>query len=162
MNRNVRIFRKLAEIFIAIVILTFASYYICSLIDGHQLAAASKGMAYSKWRDAFFKVTAAAGVTTFICSLIWFVLSHFKFKVTSSKSGGRRSIWAAIAILTAILMSAVTWIYAGYIGIKVSALVLIIFIILFVGIGYWLMSIVTTSDAFKYTPIGSQVIKFRG
>lgn len=161
MNRNVRTIVKIGIIVAGTVICGALAYFISSAAFGHSLATASQNMAYTKWQEKFSTLVIFTGAVTGLCSLAWFILSRWFFKITSSTGGGQRIIWAILAVISLAGSIAVPQIYAASAGIKVNALVLAVFVIFFTGIGYWLLSIFTTPAAFKYTPVGARAIRAR-
>ena len=161
MNRNVRTIVKIAIIVAGTILCGALAYFISSAAFGHQLATASNNMAYTNWQEKFSRLVIFTGAVTGICSLAWFILSRWVFEITSSTGGGRRIIWAILAAISLAGSIAVPQIYAATAGIKVNVLVLAVFVIFFTGIAYWLLSIITTPAAFKYTPVGARMIRAR-
>ncbi len=156
MNRDLRTLAKLATIIAVTFSCVILTYFITSSITGHQLATASGNMAFSRWQEKFQSLTINAGILSFLCSLAWFVLTRWIFKINSSRGIGKRTVWAALAALDLIGCVAIPQFYSSTLGIKINFIVIAVFIIFFAGIGYWLLTIFTTPKIFKYTPLGAR------
>ncbi len=152
--------------FLAIIVTTFiciaATYFLVSNIFGGQLANASNGITLSAWKDKYLDVVILTGALTCVCSLAWFILSTFIFKVRYSTGGGQRTIWAALAFLAVVISVAVPMLYPARVGIQLNAPVIAIFVIFFALINYWLITIFATPVSFKYTPVGASIFLSRG
>ena len=157
MNRNTRTIAKLAGIIFAAFICALAAYYVSSLTVGHQLATLSNNMTYSRWQGKFFSLVAAAGGLTVACSLLWFILSRWAFTVTAASGVGRRTIWALLAAVSFAGNILIPRYYSVFLGIRINAVVIALFVVLFTVVGYWLVSIFTTPKPYKYTPLGAQI-----
>ena len=156
-NRNTRTIVKVAGIILVTVICSVAAYYVSSMAVGHQLATASNNMNYSRWQSKFFNLTAAVGGLTGFCSLLWFIMSRFVFKIDSAFSAGRRTFWAILAALSLVGSILIPRFYSVSLGIRVDGVVMALFVFFFTVLGYWLLSIFTTPKSFKYTPVGAQL-----
>lgn len=161
MDRRTRTIVQLLIIIVATVICGALAYFVSSAISGHGLATASGGMSYSKWQDKFFKIVLYTGGLTGLCSLIWFILSRKIFNVSYAAGNGKRTVWAGLALLTALICIAVPQVYSTTLGIKVNAIIISLFIVFFTLINYWLVSIFTTPLSFKYTPLGAELLLSR-
>lgn len=157
MNRNTRTIAKIAGIVVATCICALLAYYVSSLTVGHQLATLSNNMTYSRWQGRFFSLTVAAGGLTGLCSLIWFILSRWAFKINVAFGVGRRTIWSLLGAVSLIGSILIPRFYSVVLGIRVNAIVILLFVIFFTVCGYWLVSIFSTPKPFKYTPLGSQL-----
>lgn len=161
MNRNTRTIAKVAGIIVATLICSLLAYYISSTVAGHQLATLSNKMSYNNWQDKFFKLTVVAGGLTGICSLIWFSLTRFVFKINSAFGTGRRTIWAVLAAASLLSSILVPRFYSVSLGITINITVIALFVLFFTVAGYWLVSIFVTPKPFKYTPPGAQLFQRR-
>ena len=157
MNRKTRTVIKLFLIAITAIFCTAAAYYLGSNLTGHSLATASENMNYSRWLEKFFALTRATGLLNGICALIWFISARFLFKVDEAADAGKRIIWAAILCLSIAISIGIPHFYAPILGIKLNGIIFGLFLAIFSGIGYWLLTIFTTPLAFKYTPLGAQL-----
>ena len=157
MNRKTRTVIKLFLIAITAIFCTASAYYLGSNITGHSLATASENMNYSRWLEKFFALTRATGLLNGICALIWFISARFLFKVDEAADAGKRIIWAAILCLSLAISIGIPHFYAPILGIKLNGIIFGLFLAIFSGIGYWLLTIFTTPLAFKYTPLGAQL-----
>ena len=92
MNRKTLTIAKLAIIVFATLICGLLVYYISSFAVGSQLATQSNNMVLSRWQDRFLRLTIAAGGLTGVCSLIWFILTRWVFKIRFALGIGRRTI----------------------------------------------------------------------
>lgn len=158
MNRTARTIIKLILIVATTIFCTAAAYYLCSNITGHSLATASENMNYSRWLEKFFALTRATGLINGICALIWFISARFLFKIDEASGAGKRIIWAAFLLLSIAISVGIPHFYAPILGIKLNGIIFGLFLAIFSGIGYWLLTIFTTPLAFKYTPLGAQLI----
>ena len=158
MNRTARTIIKLILIVATTIFCTAAAYYLCSNITGHSLATASENMNYSRWLEKFFALTRATGLINGICALIWFISARFLFKVDEASGAGKRIIWTAFLLLSVAISVGIPHFYAPILGIKLNGIIFGLFLAIFSGIGYWLLTIFTTPLAFKYTPLGAQLI----
>ena len=161
MNRNTRIIAKIAGIIVATLICSLLAYYISSAVTGHSLATLSDKMSYVIWQERFFKVTIVTGVLTGICSLIWFILARFAFKINSVFSTGRRTIWALLAAVSFFGSILIPRFYSASQGIQINIVIIALFVLFFTVVGYWLVSIFVTPKPFKYTPLGAQLFSRR-
>ena len=157
MNRTTRTVIKLFLIAITTIFCTAAAYYLCSNITGHSLATASENMNYSRWLEKFFALTRATGLLNGICALIWFISARFLFKIDEASGAGKRIFWMAFLFLSIAISFGVPHFYAPILGIKLNGIIFGLFLAIFSGIGYWLLTIFTTPLAFKYTPLGAQL-----
>ena len=157
MNRTARTIIKLILIVATTIFCTAAAYYLCSNITGHSLATASENMNYSRWLEKFFVLTRATGLLNGICALIWFLSARFLFKIDEASGAGKRIFWAAFLCLSITISVGIPHFYAPILGIKLNGIIFGLFLAIFSGIGYWLLTIFTTPLAFKYTPLGAQL-----
>lgn len=160
MNRNTRTIAKIGGIIVCTVILSALAYYISSVVSGHQLATLSNNMTYSRWQDKFFSLTILTGGLTGICSLIWFILARFVFKINSAFNTGRRTVWALLAAVSLSGNILIPRFYAASQGIQINIVIIVLFVLFFTVAGYWLVSIFVTPKPFKYTPLGAQLQLF--
>ena len=158
MNRTARTIIKLILIVATTIFCTAAAYYLCSNITGHSLATASENMNYSRWLEKFFALTRATGLINGICALIWFISARFLFKIDEASGAGKRIFWTAFLLLSVTISVGIPHFYAPILGIKLNGIIFGLFLAIFSGIGYWLLTIFTTPLAFKYTPLGAQLI----
>lgn len=157
MNRNTRTIAKLAGIVFVTGICMLLAYYISSFAVGHKLATLSNNMNYSRWQEKFLSLTLAAGGLTGVCSLIWFILTRFVFKITTAFGTGRRTIWALLAAVSLFGSILIPRFYSTVLGIKISIVIIALFVVFFTLAGYWLLSIFVTPKPFKYTPVGARL-----
>lgn len=157
MNRNTRTAAKIAGIIVATVLCSVLAYYVSSAVTGPQLANATNNMNYSRWQEKFFSLTAAVGGLTGFCSLFWFILARWAFKISMAMDTGKRTIWAILAAVSLVGSIAIPRFYSVSLGIKVNGVIIALFILFFTVMGYWLLSIFTTPKSFKYTPVGAQL-----
>ena len=157
MNRNTRTISKLAGIIFATAICSLLAYYLSSIIAGHSLATLSNNMSYTRWQEKFFSLTIAAGGLTGVCSLLWFILARWLFKINNPLGVGRRTIWALLAAVSLAGSIAIPKFYSAMLGIQINIVIIVLFVIFFTVISYWLMSIFITPKPFKYTPVGAQL-----
>jgi len=157
MNRTTRTVIKLFLIAATTIFCTAAAYYICSNLTGHSLATASENMNYSRWLEKFFALTRATGLLNGICALIWFISARFLFKIDEAAGAGKRIIWAAFLCLSMAISAGIPHFYAPILGIKLNGIIFGLFLAIFSGIGYWILTIFTTPLAFKYTPLGARL-----
>ena len=148
MNRTARTIIKLILIAATTIFCTAAAYYLCSNLTGHSLATASENMNYSRWLEKFFALTRAT---------IWFISARFLFKIDETPGAGKRIFWAAFLFLSIAISVGIPHFYAPILGIKLNGIIFGLFLAIFSGIGYWLLTIFTTPLAFKYTPLGAQL-----
>jgi len=158
-NRNTRTVARLVGIVVAVLICSVLAYFVSSLITGHQLATSSNNIAYTRWQEKFLSLTIATGVLTGICSLIWFTLSRWVFKIRVAEGIGRRTIWALLALVSLGGNILIPKFYSSALGIQINAVVIAFFITFFTVIGYWIVSIFITPEPFKYTPLGAQIFR---
>lgn len=151
----------MAGILVSTVVFSALAYYIGSAVTGHQLATLSNNMTYSRWQDKFFSLTIVAGGLTGICSLIWFILARFVFKINSAFSTGRRTIWALLAVVSLLGSILIPRFYSVSLGITINVVIIALFVLFFTVAGYWLVSIFVTPKPFKYTPLGAQLFSRR-
>lgn len=161
MNRNTRTIAKLAGIIFATLICSLLAYYVSSFAVGHNLATLSNNMSYSRWQEKFLSITIAVGGLTGVCSLIWFILTRFVFKISSAFGTGRRTIWALLASVSLLGSIVIPRFYAVSLGITINAVIIALFVFFFTVTGYWLVSIFVTPKPFKYTPLGAQLFSRR-
>ena len=102
------------------------------------------------------------GIFTVICSLAWFLFARYGIKLNSPLSVGRRTVWAVIAALSSAGSVALPMILSARYGIKINIVVYVSSVLIFTGIGYWLLSIIATPKSFKYTPVGAMTLLNRG
>ena len=157
MNRTARTIIKLILIAAITIFCTAAAYYLCSNLTGHSLATASENMNYSRWLEKFFVLTRATGLLNGICALIWFISARFLFKIDETPGAGKRIFWTAFLFLSVAISVGIPHFYAPILGIKLNGIIFGLFLAIFSGIGYWLLTIFTTPLAFKYTPLGAQL-----
>ena len=161
-NRKTATIIKFFAIIVATLICIAATYFLASNIFGGQLANASNGITLTAWKDKYLNVVLLTGALTGVCALVWFLLSSFVFKVQYATGGGQRTIWAVLALLAAIISVVVPMLYPARVGIQINAPVIAMFVIFFVVINYWLVTIFATPLSFKYTPVGAQLFLSRG
>lgn len=161
MNRNTRTIAKLAGIIFATLICSLLAYYVSSFAVGHNLATLSNNMSYSRWQEKFFTLTVAAGGLTGLCSLTWFILTRFVFKINSALGTGRRAIWSLLAAVSLLGNIVIPRFYSVSLGIMINSAVIALFVLFFTVAGYWILSIFTTPKPFKYTPLGAQLFNRR-
>jgi len=161
MDRRTRTIVQLLIIIVATIICGALAYFVSSAISGHGLATASGGMSYSKWQDRFFKIVLYTGGLTGLCTFVWFILSRKIFSISHAIGNGKRTVWAALALFSALLCITVPQVYSTTLGIKVNAIIILLFIVFFTLINYWLVSIFTTPLSFKYTPLGARLLLSR-
>ena len=157
MNRKTLTIAKLAIIVFATLICGLLVYYISSFAVGSQLATQSNNMMLSRWQDRFLRLTMAAGGLSGVCSLICFILTRWVFKINTPFDTGKRTIWALLAAVSLFGSILIPRFYSVALGIKVNVVVIAVFVFFFTVLGYWLVSIFTTSRAFKYTPVGARL-----
>lgn len=157
MTRKVRTIVKIFLIAAATVLCTAIAYYLGSNLTGHSLATASDNMNYSRWLEKYFVLTRATGLINGICALIWFISARFLFKVDEAAGAGKRIIWAAFLCLSVAISIGIPHFYAPILGIKLNGIIFGLFLAIFSGFGYWLLTIFTTPLAFKYTPLGARL-----
>ena len=161
MNRSTRTIAKLAGIIFATLICSLLVYYASSFAVGHSLATLSNNMPYNRWQEKFLSLTIAAGGLTGVCSLIWFLLTRFVFKINFAFGTGRRTIWALLAAVSLIGNILIPRFYSVSLGITINVVVIVLFVLFFTVAGYWLLSIFVTPKPFKYTPVGAQLFNRR-
>ena len=160
MNSTTRTLLELLGILIGALIFTGLAYFICTNVEGHALANASK-MPYSQWEEKFISVLKVAFGLTLGCSLVWYLLAKVIFSVQNAAGSGRRTFWVILLLIVAAGNFAITNYYAASesIRIQLNFAVTAIFILCFAVGGYWLTSIFTTPSKFKYTPIAAQLFR---
>ncbi len=158
MNRTTRTIIKIFLIAAASVACVALAYYLGSNIAGHKLATASDNMDYSRWLEKYFSLTRAAGLANGLCALGWFLSARFFFTVDEAAGSGKRIFWAALMMASLATSLGVAHFYAPILGIKLNGIIFGLFAAIFTGAGYWLLTIFTTPLAFKYTPLGAQMI----
>lgn len=162
MDRKTLTTVKFLGIIVATLICIALAYFSVSNIFGGQLANSSNGISLPAWKDKYFSVVILTGALTGICSLIWFILSTFVFKVEYSYGGGKRTIWATLALAALVISVAVPMIYPARLAIQLNAPVIALFAIFFALMNYWLTTIFVTPLSFKYTPVGAKLFLRRG
>lgn len=159
MNRAMRTVIKIFSIAAVTVGCIAVAYYSGSNAAGHALATASDNMNYSRWLEKYFVLTRATGGLNGICALGWFFAARFFFNVDDVTSAGKRIFWAALLFVSLAISVAVPHFYAPMLGIKLNGIIFGLFAAIFTGGGYWLLTIFTTPLAFKYTPLGAQILR---
>lgn len=162
MNRTTRTVIRFLAIIIATFVCIALAYFSVSSLFGGQLANASGGITRQAWEDKYISVVIMTGTLTGICSLIWFVLSTFVFKVEYAQGVGKRTVWVILAFVALVISIAVPMVYSTYISIHLNLLTIALFVIFFACINYWLTTIFATPLAFKYTPIGAKTFLSHG
>lgn len=157
MDRTTRTVVKFLAIIAATLVCIALAYFLVSNIFGGQLANASNGITLSAWKEKYLNVVIMAGALTGVCSLIWFILSNFIFKVEYPYGGGKRTVWATLALIALVISIAVPMFYPARVAIQLNAPVVAIFAVLFALVNYWLITIFATPLAFKYTPVGAKL-----
>ena len=137
------------------------AYYLGSNLTGHALATAADNMNYSRWLEKYFVLTRATGLFNGVCALIWFLAARFFFAVDSNFGAGKRIIWFGLFFLSLAISLGVPHFYAPLLGIKLNGIIFSLFAAIFTGVGFWLLTIFTTPLAFKYTPLGAQLLRRR-
>ncbi|MBR6888112.1 MAG: hypothetical protein IKN16_06665 [Selenomonadaceae bacterium] len=161
MNRTTRTAVKIFIIAAATVACIALAYYLGANVTGHKLATASDNMNYSRWLEKYFALTRAAGLANGLCALGWFLAARFFFTVDEAADAGKRIFWAALMAASLAISLGVAHFYAPILGIKLNGIIFGLFAAIFTGAGYWLLTIFTTPLAFKYTPLGAQLILSR-
>ncbi|MCR5833889.1 MAG: hypothetical protein K6G55_04485 [Selenomonadaceae bacterium] len=162
MNRNTRTIVKIFIIAAVTIACVALAYYLGANITGHKLAAASDNMSYTRWLEKYFELTRAAGLLNGLCALGWFTAARFLFTVDEAVGAGKRIFWLGLLAISAAITLGVAHFYAPILGIKLNGIIFALYGIIFTGVGYWLLTIFTTPLAFKYTPLGAQLIGRRG
>ncbi|MBR4153591.1 MAG: hypothetical protein IKT98_11625 [Selenomonadaceae bacterium] len=157
MNRTTRTIIKIILIAAVTIFCTAAAYYLGSNVTGHSLATASDNMNYSRWLEKYFILTRATGLLNGLCALIWFLAARFLFKIDDVAGAGKRICWLALLMASMAISLGIPHFYAPILGIKLNGIIFGLFLVIFSGIGYWLLTIFTTPLAFKYTPLGAQL-----
>lgn len=157
MNRTTRTVVKIFLIAAGTAACLAAAYYAGSNATGHALATASDNMNYSQWLEKYFALTRATGLANGLCALSWFLAARFVFEVDEAADGGKRLFWAALLFASLAISLGVPHFYAPILGIKLNGIIFGLFAAIFTGAGYWLLTILTTPLAFKYTPLGAQL-----
>ena len=115
-----------------------------------------------KWQVPFQTLVIMMGSISFVIAAVWCCLSEWVFSVSSPFGVGKRTIWAIMGGTLVILSFAVPYIYAAQkSALTMSPIIPVIFVLLFAVAGYWLATIFATSDAYKYTPLGSRQLRRR-
>ena len=152
MNRTTRTVVKIILIAAVTVACVALVYYLGANIAGHKLATASDNMNYSRWLEKYFALTRALG---------WFLAARFFLEVDEAEGAGKRIFWAGLMLASLAINLGVAHFYAPILGIKLNGIIFGLFAAIFTGAGYWLLTIFTTPLAFKYTPLGAQMILSR-
>ncbi len=158
MNRTTRTVVKIFLIVATTIICAAAAYYLGANVTGHALATASDNMNYSRWLEKYFVLTRATGLANGLCALSWFLAARFFLEVDEVPGAGKRIFWAALLMASLAISLGVPHFYAPLLGIKLNGIIFGLFAAIFSGVGYWLLTIFTTPLAFKYTPLGAQLI----
>ena len=158
MNRTTRTVVKIFLIVATTLICAAAAYYLGANVTGHALATASDNMNYSRWLEKYFLLTRATGLLNGLCTLSWFLAARFFLEVDEVPGAGKRIFWAALLMASLAISLGVPHFYAPILGIKLNGIIFGLFAAIFSGVGYWMLTIFTTPLAFKYTPLGAQLI----
>ncbi|MDD3114211.1 MAG: hypothetical protein PHQ44_00560 [Anaerovibrio sp.] len=113
------------------------------------------------WTSHYKNMLIIVMLISMFTSLLWYVLSRFVFKITSCFGVGKRAIWLVICVVNVIGVLLATALCSNDTTLKVGFSLYIIHVILFSVVGYYLTSVLFTPAAYKYTPVGANLIKLK-
>ena len=114
----------------------------------------------SEWERHYRSLVALMGAVASLVLLLWVIASHWLLHVSWPIGVGRRSLWAVLWVLLAVLCCAVPFVKSSMDAmLKLAPVIYAIFILGYAVFGYWLGSIFVTSDRFKYTPLWSEKLR---
>lgn len=163
MSRNVKMILYMLGIIAWMGLMGLIAYEAGSL-SAHSFIGTGANASLQKWQVPYKTLVMIMASLAMLIALIWCALSQWGFSVSSPFGVGKRTIWAILGVILAVLSFAVPYIYATQkSALTMSPMIPVIFVLLFVVAGYWLVTIFATSDAYKYTPLGSsQIRRHRG
>lgn len=159
MNRNTKTIMAVLAIIVAMLVLSVIAYYVGTVL-AHSFISTG-GTKLHEWQHKYyFTVVRNMGIASGLFSLAWLLFSRFLLKVNDAVGAGKRTVWMIFLLLDAVACFIVPYVYHSmYSAFTMSISISILFLFLYPCVGYWFVSIFTTPDAFKYTPIGASVFR---
>lgn len=160
MNRTAKTLITIFGIVAAVSIISVIVYYIGSII-GKSIVSGVVGGNIQKWRLDYLNLIKIMGTISGAALMAWYICSRFIFRVTVTADAGKRAVWGIIMSVLIVLCFIVPYIYAATSHGKfiMNIVLSLVFVVYYGLIYYWGGSIITTADAFKYTPVGAMMIR---
>ncbi len=142
-------------------LLGLIAYEIGSLA-AHSFIGTGANASLQKWQVPYRTlVMIMASISAFV-AISWCALTEWGFSVRVPWGVGKRTVWAIMGVVLAVLSFVVPYVYASQkSALSMSPMIPVIFVLLFVLAGYWLSTIFASSAAYKYTPLFSNQIRRR-
>ena len=157
MNRNMKTIMQVAGIIGVILICAAIMYFGLAKPLGQGYIVGSK-VKIQQWMAAYKSVVLfVTGFSIFI-SMLWYVAARFIFKITNSINVGKRAVWGVLFVLSIAGVIVITW-AVGNITKGIS--LYLVHLLLFSVIGYYLTSVLFAPAAYKYTPLGAEMLRKR-
>ena len=116
------------------------------------------------WQKVYSTVVMAMSSLAALIAIIWCALTEWGFSVQVPFGVGKRTVWALLGGVLAVLTFVVPYAFAAQRATLImSPIIPVTFVLLFVLAGYWLSTIFASSPAYKYTPLlGKQFRRRKG
>lgn len=154
MNRQAEAMVHLVMAAVIMAVLSIAAYFIgCQLAGGIIADAAAAGSEVpnlSDWKDYYYMLVRNVGLATGAVLLLWTAMSHWIL----SSSGSKRWIWLVLCFIVAAICIGYPVLFVKSHPLFISDISIpALFFVCYCLLGYWLGSILVTSDKHKYTPL---------
>lgn len=136
------------------VLLSVAAYYLGGTIIQGTFSAKS-GITYAQWEEHYLWLVAKMGGVGFLMFMVWYLLARFGLKISTPPKMGKRLLWIIIGGIDAGLCLMLPYLFRMFDSVLsriFSPLLPVIYLVLYVVIGYWVLSIFFTPAPYKYVP----------
>ncbi len=114
------------------------------------------------WQKVYSTVVMVMSSLAALIAISWCALTEWGFSVQVPFGVGKRTVWAVMGAVLAVISFVVPYGYASTSGnLIMSPVIPVTFVVLFVLVGYWLSTIFASSPAYKYTPLLSSQLRRR-
>jgi hypothetical protein len=160
MSRTAKTMLSIIGIIVAAAVVSVIVYYIGTVL-GKSIVAGAGAKDFSVWKKEYLSLVKIMGGVAGIALFFWYLCSRFFFRITMAFGEGKRGVWGIIMFILIALCFVIPYAFAsashGKFIMHIS--ISLLFAVFYGVIYYWLVSILVTADAFKYTPIGAMAIR---
>lgn len=162
MNRTTKTIVSILGIVVAMAVLSLITYYAGDVLSKSFIG--TTGIKHSEWTKLYHGLVVDMGIISGIVLLLWYLLARFVLRVDgvvgAITGAGKRAIWAVLFAAEVVICFVAPFVYSSmHHSFTVSIVLSLLFIVAYALVGYWLVGIFVTPDAYKYTPLGG--MKFR-
>lgn len=159
MTRKTKTILQIFFVLVLMFLLSVIAYYVGSNL-ARSFLQAGIGITLVQWQQHFLRLVAATGFLSSATLLTWYALARFFLRLDNATSVDKRSIWLTIFAVEIVFCLALPYIFANSDQVlKMAVTIPILFVGLYSILGFWFGSILVTPAPYKYTPIGSSLIR---